>query len=539
MALISYGIQLTSKAVNAGPVFNVYYSTDCSSYTYAGRVNLQTTSSIDYANVEETSTCIKLESVGNCSNEVVSGSSPSSSSYNTHLITLIEKNGAGPEFIVSETSSSLFTYLDTIELASEGASAVIEPDPQSVAIRLRSNGVCQTTQTRIISGSVPLPTPTPTATVGPTPTATAVPPTPTPTPSPTGPTPTPTATSVGPTPTPTATGVPLQYYRIVACEGVAECYTYIQPDVASQRYVDYSQSPVEYYTWDNTSSVSGDQGNPCTSIQKVTGESGCPTITPTPTPTSTPQTQNVEIRDCNGFQVWYVQLQNASQFPNGFALKLTSPGGTLNGTRCWEIIDNNYQGSIDFTATVDEVNLDCNSCVPAVTPTATPAPTPTPTPAPEIYYAQFVTCGEPAGLLIRVSSSSPISPSLVLSDGIECYEYDSVGGSGQNGDISNFQQFTSCAECEVVPTPTPVPTSPPTCDSVTLEGPLPNAQFTCTNYTTFYMDDFDFCSATQLYRQSDCTRLALAGWYNDESTTRYRYWNGTSFTTSCQLTPCP
>jgi hypothetical protein len=537
MALISYGIQLTSKAVNAGPSFAVEYSTDCVNYTFAGRVNLQTTASIDYVDIEETSTCIKLQSVGNCENYVVSGSSPSSSSYNTHLITLTEKNGAGPEFIVSETTESLFTYLDTIELAAEGARAVIEPDPQALAIRLRSNGVCQTSETKLISGSLPTPTPAPTQapTATPVPTASPTPAPPTPTPVP----PTPTPTGQTPTPTPAPT-VPLQYYRIVACEGASECYTYIQPDVASQRYVDYSQSPVRYFTWDNVSPVNGDQGNPCTSIQKVTNESGCPTVSPTPTPTPAPQTQNVAVRDCNGSQVWYVQLTNASQFPNGFALKLTSPGGTLNGTRCWEIIDNDYQGSIDFTAVVNEVNLDCNGCVPAVTPTPVPTAPPTPTPAPTIWYARFVTCDDPSGLIINVSSSSPISTNIVLSDGLDCYQYYSAGGSGQNGDILNFQQFPSCLQCGSV-TPTPVPTSTPvpTCYPASLEGPLSTSNFTCVNYTPYYMDTNNICTASTIYSGLGCTKRAPAGWYNSETTFTYRYWNGTSFTTSCEFTACP
>ena len=186
MALISYGIQLTSKAVNAGPSFAVEYSTDCVNYTFAGRVTLQNTASIDYVDIEETSTCIKLQSVGNCENYVVSGSSPSTSSYNTHLATLTQKNGSGPEFIVSEdTGSGLFSTFDTIELAAQGATAPIEPDVNAVAIRFRSNGVCQTSQTIQIAGPTPTPSPTP----SPTP----APPTPSPTPAPTatpGPTPT-------------------------------------------------------------------------------------------------------------------------------------------------------------------------------------------------------------------------------------------------------------------------------------------------------------------------------------------------------------
>lgn len=181
MALTSYAIQMTSTPVNSGPNYYVYYSTDCSSYTFAGTVNLPDLGSVDYVDVEETQTCIKLLSIGLCSNEVVSGSSPSSSSYNTHIVTLTQKNGAGPEFIVSQQTGSLFNYLDTIELQSQGAQAPIEPDVSATAIRLRSNGVCTTTKTYQIGGVTPTPTPSPTPT--PTPTATpGVTPTPTPTP---------------------------------------------------------------------------------------------------------------------------------------------------------------------------------------------------------------------------------------------------------------------------------------------------------------------------------------------------------------------
>ena len=180
MALISYGIQLTSTPTSAGPGFNVFYSTDCVGYTFAGVVTLPQSGSIEYLDIEETSTCIKLVSRGNCQNEVVSGSTPSSSSYTTQLATLYTKNGAGPEFIVSEdTGSGLFNTFDTIELAAQGATAPIEPSADALAIRFRSNGVCQTSQTIQIAGPTPTPSPTP------SPTPTPAPVTPTPTPSPT------------------------------------------------------------------------------------------------------------------------------------------------------------------------------------------------------------------------------------------------------------------------------------------------------------------------------------------------------------------
>ena len=99
-----------------------------------------------------------------------------------------------------------------------------------------------------------------------------------------------------------------------------------------------------------------------------------------------------------------------------------------------------------------------------VTPTATPVPvpvTPTPTPGPTTYYARFVECDDPAGAVIEVFDSNPISTGLVLKDNNVCYQYLNVGGSGVNGDIGTFQQFDNCETCSPVVTPTPTPTPVP------------------------------------------------------------------------------
>ena len=386
------------------------------------------------------------------------------------------------------------------------------------------------------------PTPTPTGT--PVPTATPVQPTATPTPvvptaTPIVPTATPivpTSTPVGPTPTPT--GIP--HWPIVACNpSLPGCYTPLAPGGVGQKYVDYTFTPPEYYYYNGGGPVPGDQGNPCLGIQIISGDlTGCVTPTPVP-PTATPANQVVEITECGGFTVWYVRLLGTSGLPQGFAIKAVSAGGTLNGTKCWEITNPNHPGTIDFDATVTNFYIDCNACTPD--PTATPAPTPVPTstPVPTVYYAQFLECGDPAGALVRVSSSSPIT-ATVISDGILCYEFWQSGGSGQNGDISGYTQFVDCLECEgPPPTSTPVPTSTPTCVPVNLEGPNANDSFFCVDYFTYYMDSSDFCTATVIYRQSDCTRLALAGWYSEEITQKHRYWNGTSFTTNCANTNCP
>lgn len=186
MALISYSLQLSSTSQNNGPGYNVFYSSNCTEYVFAGTVELPTTASIDYIDIDDSSTCIKLQSRGNCSNEVVSGSTPSSSSYNTYLITLTQKNGAGPNFGVFENTGSLYTYVKDAELA-QGGTTTFEAGTPLNAVRLRSQGVC-TNQKEVQVEFVPTPTPSPT----PVPTATPTPAPPTPTPAPTStPAPTP------------------------------------------------------------------------------------------------------------------------------------------------------------------------------------------------------------------------------------------------------------------------------------------------------------------------------------------------------------
>ena len=98
MALINYSIQLSTTPVNSGPLYDVFYSSDCTTYIAAGQVQLPDTSAIGLVEIDDTFTCIKLQSSGNCFNNVVSGSSPSTSFYNTKLIELTYKGTTGPSY---------------------------------------------------------------------------------------------------------------------------------------------------------------------------------------------------------------------------------------------------------------------------------------------------------------------------------------------------------------------------------------------------------------------------------------------------------
>lgn len=220
--------------------------------------------------------------------------------------------------------------------------------------------------------------------------------TPTPTPSNTStPTPTPTPTTNNTTPTP----LPI-YYRFENCDtGELVFQTMGNEPISNARYTD----GVTNFIYDGTSTT-----QPGTIVTNLSGPigTGCEDVIPTATPT--PVTQNVEIQECGGFTVWYVTIVG-STYAQGMALKLLSAGGTLDGSKCWEITNSNYTGSIDFEVTVvGSPYLSCSSCVSTLTtPTATPItltptptpiiPTPTPTPTAISFTAYLVNYSSDAG----------------------------------------------------------------------------------------------------------------------------------------------
>jgi hypothetical protein len=64
-------ITLTEKIKKAGPDFEVYYSDDCNNYIYAETIQLANIGASVNITVPNTSSCIKLVSLGDCGNSVV------------------------------------------------------------------------------------------------------------------------------------------------------------------------------------------------------------------------------------------------------------------------------------------------------------------------------------------------------------------------------------------------------------------------------------------------------------------------------------
>jgi hypothetical protein len=69
--MITKRITLTDKGINAGPVFSVYTSPDCNTYTLNGDITLASVGAYVDITIPNTTQCIRLVSNGTCSNSVI------------------------------------------------------------------------------------------------------------------------------------------------------------------------------------------------------------------------------------------------------------------------------------------------------------------------------------------------------------------------------------------------------------------------------------------------------------------------------------
>ena len=149
---------------------------------------------------------------------------------------------------------------------------------------------------------------------------------------------------------------------------------------------------------------------------------------PVPDPTFTCTDADFSVSDGNAGDI----VQGTA---NGSIVSI-SPSTYQSGT-------NTYTGIITVPSGFDNPGSTV-SC----TDTASGAVVPT------VYYARFITCGEPEGAIIQVQSSSPISTTISLEYNNECYEWFDNGGVGADGDISTFAQYVDCSTCQAALTQT-------------------------------------------------------------------------------------
>ena len=100
-----------------------------------------------------------------------------------------------------------------------------------------------------------------------------------------------------------------------------------------------------------------------------------------------------------------------------------------------------------------------------------------------------------------------------------------------------------CFDCQNPPTPSPTPSPAPTPSPSTACNPIALAPVSsatqpvdCVTEIGYFINTFDWCTATLLYNVPECNRGASAGYYTNGNFTRY--WNGSAFTTLCTSTQC-
>ncbi len=159
------------------------------------------------------------------------------------------------------------------------------------------------------------------------------------------------------------------------------------------------------------------------------------------------------------------------------------------------------------------------------------------------HYARFITCNDPAGQIINVSSANPIDSTIVLSDGSGCYSFTNNNLASPNSDLSNYTIYNSqetsalnCADCDNVVNPAPPPPEP-VCYSVLataiVTDPATNQdamEHLCTGrQRAVNMNGNGLSLSTQIYSDENCTTLrSTPGYFANSS--HYFYWSGVSLT---------
>ena len=175
-----------------------------------------------------------------------------------------------------------------------------------------------------------------------------------------------------------------------------------------------------------------------------------------------------------------------------------------------------------------------------------------------VYRATFVTCDDPAGFIVNVFSSQPISTTQVLSDANECYQFVNNNGGTPEQDISEFTLYNSgstsgenCIACNDAVNPTTTTTTLAPCFPINIYATTTNPatdsaamEIVCggggARTRTAYFNTNDLSTATAWYTDEDCTTLRSTHGYLSAAgnTSEYYYWNGSSMTlignTSCQ-----
>jgi hypothetical protein len=111
----------------------------------------------------------------------------------------------------------------------------------------------------------------------------------------------------------------------------------------------------------------------------MTGQTGCPSVSPPPPPPPPPQTAKIQVQACSGGPLLGLEITNYSSIPTGFAVVI---GGT-----CYEVEDDNWTGAIDSVTTADSIESGGCGSGPCAPPPPPPPPPPTP---PQSWFSERI-----------------------------------------------------------------------------------------------------------------------------------------------------
>lgn len=232
---------------------------------------------------------------------------------------------------------------------------------------------------------------------------------------------------------------------------------------------------------------------------------------------------------------------NKDEFPN-FVKQISTGTCFYNaGYTSTETSDDEFNLGCTPTSKFQTSFVSCDDCLGISTTTQAPTTTTTTTTTqPTIFYRIYRSLTSSCtadDVILEVSNTTNSFPSFIT-DGLICFESLQDGGSGVNGDVDEYLDFSTCTECQnylVTTTTSTTTTTLPPCIALqaNVSSDLTNA--CCgSKPVTIYMNSNNILDATLIYTNSSCTNFLAPGNYIGIGNDAY-FWNGNSVS----LVTCP
>ena len=261
-----------------------------------------------------------------------------------------------------------------------------------------------------------------------------------------------------------------------------------------------------------------------------TGQTSCPTITGS--------TQYWKMDRCDDASTGYLSLQTTSDV--SFSVNDTV---TVGGARYQVVGADTISNGTQIGAVCSDGGSNC------LTPVVPPVP-----PAVTTVFARFITCDDPNGAMINVSSTQAIGTWWVISEvgQFECYRWldNNQGVNPIELNNSNFNFYAAestaganCLDCQSnVPIAPPAPRPPAqTCFTLSLLRAANALDLCDVIATTVYANASTLAASSAIYSNSDCSTLESVDRYLASSIGGgYYFWNASAQTLNGSYTiNCP